>query len=177
MQRYLFHLQIAGQGRKGEMEKFNAPLAYLMGGIRTVGFEGWFRFWGFFFMFPIDKHCFSCSSSHGEELITFPPALPLHPSTGRCRGFSCWYFARADVGTCPSASRSSWAHIIPASHPKFWGRTHTVFPFCRLGVRVIIPITSAGLICFHCLWFSAFWEQWHWYTVKKGPYLSQVLFI
>lgn len=57
MQRYLFHLQIAGQGRKGEMEKFNAPLAYLMGGIRTVGFEGWFGV-GFFSCFLLTNIAF-----------------------------------------------------------------------------------------------------------------------
>ena len=108
------------QGRAGRVKwrSVNAPLAYLMGGIRTVGFEGWV---GFFFMFPIDKHCFSCSSSHGEELIAFPPSLPLHPSAGWCRWSRCWCFAGAGMGTCPSTSQSSRAHITPASHPEFWG--------------------------------------------------------
>lgn len=42
----LFHLQIAGQGRAGRVKwrSVNAPLAYLMGGMRMVGSEGW----GFF---------------------------------------------------------------------------------------------------------------------------------
>lgn len=148
------------QGRAGRVKRrsVNAPLAYLMGGIRTIGFEGWVGF--FFSVFPIDKHCFSCSSSHGEELIAFPPSLPLHPSTS------------TDGAGGPADDALQDPVWVPApelpgllGHTSFqlcilsFGEKSHCFPICRLGVRVFIPITSAGLTYFHCLWFSAFWEQ------------------